>query len=607
MAFDEKLKKLVQPENKKSFFLFAGAGTGKTYTLVELLKEIESIYGKEFKIKGKHCAVITYTNAATDEIKRRINFSSIFSVSTIHSFIWTLIKPFQADIKKCLISFKQEKLSELKNKIDRTKKKNKTYASNVEKYDNLSDEIEDLKAISIFSYDPNGNNQGRGSLNHSDVIKIGAKLITEKPLMQQVLISGYPIVIIDEGQDTNKNIMEALLVVHKNHPDDFKLGVLGDVKQRIYLDGEPDMEPLLDENWSKEKLALNWRSDKRIVRLANKIADNLEENSEIAPQVDVSDGFVHLFIKGYEEEIDKENTEKSVRSEMAKITSDGKWLDEKEVEELLLEHRMAATRLGFEEFFDAFKGTKKYEQGFLDGSVSDMSILKNILVPLKQAVKKRDNAEVYRLANEYFLELQDKENIQSKGNDSLKVLHDLSKKVDALGKLLDNKDTKIGTVIDFVCCNKLFEVPKNILFAKKDETIEDSDEVKAWRKAFLLPFKQIERYFQYANNETAFTTHQGVKGLEYSRVMVIIDEKSTKGSLFSYEKLFGAKPLSERDKENIQQGKESVKDRTMRLFYVCCTRAKHSLAILAYTDSPDAVKRTCIDKGWFDNNEITIM
>lgn len=154
MAFDEKLKKLVQPENKKSFFLFAGAGTGKTYTLVELLKEIESIYGKEFKIKGKHCAVITYTNAATDEIKRRINFSSIFSVSTIHSFIWTLIKPFQADIKKCLISFKQEKLSELKNKIDRTKKKNKTYASNVEKYDNLSDEIEDLKAISIFSYDP---------------------------------------------------------------------------------------------------------------------------------------------------------------------------------------------------------------------------------------------------------------------------------------------------------------------------------------------------------------------------------------------------------------------------------------------------------------------
>jgi DNA helicase-2/ATP-dependent DNA helicase PcrA len=607
MAFDDRLKKLVQPENKKSFFLFAGAGTGKTFTLVELLKEIECIYAKDFRVKGKHCAVITYTNAAIDEIKRRINYSSIFSVSTIHSFIWVLIKPFQTDIKKTLIGFKQEKLSELKEKLEKANPKGKTYASNVEKYDNLSAEIKDLKEISVFSYDPNGNNQGRGSLNHSDVIKIGAKLISEKPLMQQVLISGFPIVIIDEGQDTNKTIMDALLVVHKNHPDDFKLGVLGDVKQRIYLDGEPDMESLLDDNWFKEKLCINWRSDKRIVRLANKIAENLEENSGIIPQEDVSEGFVHLFIKGYEENLNKNATEKMVRSEMSTITADDKWLDEKEVEELLLEHRMAATRLGFEEFFDTFKGVKKYDQGFLDGTVSDMGIFRNILIPLKQAIKNEDKAEVYSIANDYSLALQDKDNIQAQGKKSLKVLHDLSKKIDAFSKLLENGETEIGKIIDFVDSNNLFDIPKNILFAKKDETDDDTEEVKAWRNAFHLPFKQIEHYFQYINGETEFATHQGVKGLEYPRVMVIIDEKSTKGYMFSYEKLFGAKPLSDRDKENIQQGKESVMDRTMRLFYVCCTRAKHSLAILAYTDSPDVVKRTCMDKGWFVDKEITVL
>lgn len=607
MAFDDRLKKLVQPENKKSFFLFAGAGTGKTFTLVELLKEIECIYAKDFRVKGKHCAVITYTNAAIDEIKRRINYSSIFSVSTIHSFIWVLIKPFQTDIKKTLIGFKQEKLSELKEKLEKANPKGKTYASNVEKYDNLSAEIKDLKEISVFSYDPNGNNQGRGSLNHSDVIKIGAKLISEKPLMQQVLISGFPIVIIDEGQDTNKTIMDALLVVHKNHPDDFKLGVLGDVKQRIYLDGEPDMESLLDDNWFKEKLCINWRSDKRIVRLANKIAENLEENSGIIPQEDVSEGFVHLFIKGYEENLNKNATEKTVRSEMSTITADDKWLDEKEVEELLLEHRMAATRLGFEEFFDTFKGVKKYDQGFLDGTVSDMGIFRNILIPLKQAIKNEDKAEVYSIANDYSLALQDKDNIQAQGKKSLKVLHDLSKKIDAFSKLLENGETEIGKIIDFVDSNNLFDIPKNILFAKKDETDDDTEEDKAWRNAFHLPFKQIEHYFQYINGETEFATHQGVKGLEYPRVMVIIDEKSTKGYMFSYEKLFGAKPLSDRDKENIQQGKESVMDRTMRLFYVCCTRAKHSLAILAYTDSPDVVKRTCMDKGWFVDKEITVL
>ena len=38
-----------------------------------------------------------------------------------------------------------------------------------------------------------------------------------------------------------------------------------------------------------------------------------------------------------------------------------------------------------------------------------------------------------------------------------------------------------------------------------------------------------------------------------------------------------------------------------------CTRARHSLAILAYTTNPAIVKKTCEENGLFKSDEITIM
>ena len=58
-------------------------------------------YGQVFRLTRK-IAVITYTNAACDEIKHRIDYDSIFAVSTIHSFAWTLIQFFQNDIRDWL-------------------------------------------------------------------------------------------------------------------------------------------------------------------------------------------------------------------------------------------------------------------------------------------------------------------------------------------------------------------------------------------------------------------------------------------------------------------------------------------------------------------------
>lgn len=55
------------------------------------------------------------------------------------------------------------------------------------------------------------------------------------------------------------------------------------------------------------------------------------------------------------------------------------------------------------------------------------------------------------------------------------------------------------------------------------------------------------------------------------------------------------------------EGRETSIDRTLRLLYVTCTRAKHSLALLMYTVNPEKEKATALAKGWFNDDEISIM
>src|SRR5574344_103838 len=127
---DETLEKCILSTPRKSFFLFAGAGSGKTYSLVLLLKKIHNSIGKDLLLQGKNVAVITFTNAATDEIINRLDYSPIFHISTIHSFVWDVIKYYQTDIKRLYCQYIQKDIQELKGKIESAKnKKTKTYFS----------------------------------------------------------------------------------------------------------------------------------------------------------------------------------------------------------------------------------------------------------------------------------------------------------------------------------------------------------------------------------------------------------------------------------------------------------------------------------------------
>lgn len=134
LQVDETLEKCILAIPRKSFFLFAGAGSGKTYSLVTLLKKIHNSIGKNLLLQGKNVAVITYTNAATDEIINRLDYSPVFHISTIHSFLWDVIKYYQTDIKQLYCQSIQEEVRMINEKLDTAKSKTtKTYLTNADK------------------------------------------------------------------------------------------------------------------------------------------------------------------------------------------------------------------------------------------------------------------------------------------------------------------------------------------------------------------------------------------------------------------------------------------------------------------------------------------
>ncbi len=599
---DSQLKEYISKEKRKSFFLFAGAGSGKTYSLVKFLENIQNVWGKELMQEHRQVAVITYTNAATDEIMRRIDYNPLFHVSTIHSFVWDSIKTYQKDIKARYLQRLQANIDDLKVKMEATKNKaTRTYQANQERLNHLIERKEAKEKIDKFIYNPNGDNLKANSLNHSDVIEIGTQMMQENLLLQQIISQQYPFILIDESQDTRSGLVDAFFTIQKNFPKYFSLGLIGDIKQRIYMDGKADIKSLIPIDWEKPEKVMNYRCSKRVIQLANKISSVLDGSHQEARD-NAPEGFAHLFLVNAQEVLDKNMKEQDVRAKMSSITGDNKW--KSDVKVLTLEHRMAAVRLGFEGFYDLFARLPKYQMSFLQGEMADMSFFADLVFPLVTMLKEDDGIGVLDLLkkNSPLLEAVPDRDFPA-------MLAKIRKVLDVL-RSSNVEEMKASEIIEFVQKNTLFAIPDHLVLAlnsKEEEIAKEDAESLVWVRALQLPLRQFKAYDDYVHDRTPYATHQGVKGLEFPRVLVLIDDGAARGNTFSYDKLFNVAPLSNTDIQNKEKGKENSIDRTGRLFYVTCTRAKESLAILMYTSNPDKAKQTAIQNGWFADNEIDIL
>ena len=210
-------------EEPKSFFLYAGAGTGKTRAVVQALDIFRDRYGTQFRQSGQKVAVITYTNAACDEIRRRIDFDPIFAVSTIHSFAWEQIRTHQKDISARLRVRLSNEIDELRKKQASGRPGTKAAREREVQIESKRKRLQQLDVIKQFTYNPNGENVGKNSLNHGEVIAISTAFLTDKPLMRQILIRKHPVLLIDESQDTQKDLIDAFFDLQAKHPDQFSL------------------------------------------------------------------------------------------------------------------------------------------------------------------------------------------------------------------------------------------------------------------------------------------------------------------------------------------------------------------------------------------------
>ncbi len=92
---------------KQSFVLEAGAGSGKTWCLVESLKYIIENNGIDLTKNNKKIACITYTNVAANEIMERIDNNPLVYVGTIHNFLWAMIGRYTEDLKLAMFEYNE--------------------------------------------------------------------------------------------------------------------------------------------------------------------------------------------------------------------------------------------------------------------------------------------------------------------------------------------------------------------------------------------------------------------------------------------------------------------------------------------------------------------
>jgi len=603
---DEEIVACLDLATPRSFFLFAGAGSGKTRSLVKALDHVRRKQGEALRFRSQRIGVITYTNAACDEINRRLEFDRTIEVSTIHSFAWSLINGLNHDIREWLRTNLAEEIAELKVLEAKGRAGTKASADRISKIASKGRRLANLNDVRRFVYSPTGDNRGRDALNHSEVIKTSAAFLETKPAMQSILVGRYPILLIDESQDTNKLLIDALFAVQSIHRASFVLGLFGDMMQRIYSDGKEGLGQNLPDDWATPGKRMNHRCPQRVVSLINKVRKNVDGQEQVC-RIDAHEGCVRLFILP-SDTVDKPATEQAIALQMAQLTGDDEWGNSGTYKCLTLEHRMAARRMGFLEMFVALHDVESFRIGLLDGSLSLVRFFSEQIMPLVAAQRRSDRFAVARIMREFSPLLTS--DAFRKAEDQSTQLQKARIAIDSLMSLWkSDAGPTFGEVLRNVGNSGLLVVPEALrrnldrdvsLDAVDDQQDADAVDRQTERavaidKFLSAPFLQIEPYAAYVSGKAHFDTHQGVKGLEFPRVMVIMDDAEARGFLFSYEKLFGGKDAGDTSVES-----------TRRLFYVTCSRAEKSLALVAYSTQPDRVRQFVLKEGWFEAEEVVV-
>ena len=217
----------------RSFVMVAGAGSGKTTSLIKAIAHLAETRGPALRRAGQQIACITYTEVAVGEISADVGASPLFHISTIHSFLWSVIRPFHSDIAVWVATRIDEKIAERRAHYDKPRTQAKTKARLEQEIADLEADLAAVSEVEKFVYGT-GSSYAEGILGHDDILKLTPACVATHPLLRQLVAKRFPYIFVDESQDTNPEVVEALRHIAGEHPG-LCVGFFGDPMQKIYM------------------------------------------------------------------------------------------------------------------------------------------------------------------------------------------------------------------------------------------------------------------------------------------------------------------------------------------------------------------------------------
>lgn len=622
-------------DRNQNFLLSGGAGSGKTYSLVQVIRQI-ILENPTAKI-----ACMTYTNAAVKEIEERVNHGNL-NVSTIHDFLWDSIKHFQKELKQAIIALANDEKTKLSISEEHPIPDNY--------FDNLEDGIQYKEYLKLKE----------GIISHDELLLVANYLFDKHPRLSGIVKDKYKFILIDEYQDTNKAVVEIFLTHFAKSQKKNIIGFFGDAMQSIYDDtiGNLDEYKGDEPNKVKEiKKTQNRRNPRRIIDLANILrTDSIrQEPSEDQNAPNMFDGRIKegniLFLHSTTNDV-------SVIKQYLSENYSWEFSDAKKTKELNLTHNLIADKAGFRTLMDIYdddpvinlksdilqkiKDNKKQGRSEVEITENDTFdiVVDRFHLKNRQRQLKKDLLLQNPLHSELYNQLKDKpfsevrkiyltkesliddkkqnesdENKKGSKRDNLikhlfkiqnnimlytngryneflratdyrdKITNIEAKRIlkDSIEALIQVGDKIIDDVI-----NDAHE--KNICLI--DDRLEDF-KIKneyLFNRVKSVPFQEFQHLYNYLEGKTPFSTQHKTKGTEFDNVLVILDNGGWNN--YNFENLF------------LNTGTESVLKRSQKIFYVCCTRAKENLAVFYHNPNSNVISQA---KTWFgDANVIHI-
>lgn len=532
-------------DENSHFRLEAGAGAGKTYSLIEGLKHLIETRANHLIRNNQQVACITYTNVAKDEISDRTDNHPLVLSDTIHGFSWSIIKSFQS------------KLCEFIPLLS-------------DKWKTRVDEVGDISGFSVI-YDL-GYPKIEGSnifLHHDDVIKLMTKFL-ELSKFKIALKSRFPIIFIDEYQDTNKALAESLVENLILSDSGIQIGLFGDHWQKIY--GSNACGLIDNDNIKFISKNANFRSDKNIVTCLNNMRPELYQN-ESDPD---SQGNIKVFLTNswnglrqtkspWKNDLPETESHNFLMKTIKDLEDQGWSISNDNAKILMLTNNVLAKEQGYKELVSCFKDTDDY----LKKNDKYIKYFLDILEPFYEFYENKQYGEMFAVLDQKLPKLEK---------------HDNKKEwVEDLDKLKNIRSTgTIGEIIDLLYETQHPRLSPKVYnehevycsLKKKDNTELDEEEVKKLKKIEKIRsvhYCEVNSLYKYVEEKTPFSTKHGVKGAEFDNVIVVL------GGGWNH---YNWPQMLEWWKNGVPSGKEATFERNRNLFYVSCSRAKHNLALL---------------------------